>query len=193
MEEPVGLRERKKVETRRHVREVALTLFVEHGYDTVSVEQIAAAADVSRTTFFNYFASKEAVITAPDPETLAQLRAWCEERPASESLWHSLTTVMLGNLEGSQVLITARKALHASSPAMSHLMQTGSKPMVAEILDWAETRLPPSERLQARLQLNALTAAIATAFEQWDVSEPYERFTELARSHAARLARSFDA
>lgn len=193
MDQHPGLRERKKVQTRRHVREVALTLFVEHGYDTVSVEQIAEAADVSRTTFFNYFPGKEAVITGQDPESLAQLRALCEERPPTESLWDSLTSVMLDNLDSSRVIITARKTLQETSPALSHLMHTGSKPVIAEILAWAESRVPTSQRTEARLQLNVITAAISTAFDQWDLREPYARFVELSRAHASHLARAFNA
>ena len=64
MEKPEGLRERKRQRTLERIAEVGLELFIQQGYEATTLDAIAAAAGISRRTFFHYFRSKEDVLLA---------------------------------------------------------------------------------------------------------------------------------
>lgn len=65
-----GLRDRKKARTRATIQHTALALFREHGYAATTVQQIAAAAEVSESTFFRYFPAKEDLVLTDDLDPL---------------------------------------------------------------------------------------------------------------------------
>lgn len=80
----VGLRSRKKLRTRQAIQDAALELFVDQGFEATTVEQIAARAEVSPTTFFRYFASKSELIKGDQGERVPSLQQVILKRPASE-------------------------------------------------------------------------------------------------------------
>ncbi|WP_101790790.1 TetR/AcrR family transcriptional regulator [Nonomuraea indica] len=90
MDATVGLRERKKAETRQAVHEATLRLAVELGLDNVTVEAIADAANISRRTFSNYFDSKEDALLYGDERRLGELVQHVRDQPAQLSAWRAL-------------------------------------------------------------------------------------------------------
>jgi AcrR family transcriptional regulator len=96
-ENPIGLRDRKKAETRRSIAAVALQLFAERGFDAVTVADIAARADVSVKTVFNYFPTKEDLLLGDgegfDGEILRAIHARAPGEPVLEAVRkHTLAT-----------------------------------------------------------------------------------------------------
>ncbi|MBN6041983.1 TetR/AcrR family transcriptional regulator [Amycolatopsis sp. 195334CR] len=80
-----GLRERKKRLTRRRIADVALGLFVERGFDQVTIAEVAERADVSVNTVYNYFATKEDLVLPPDQASPDRLADIVRGRGAGES------------------------------------------------------------------------------------------------------------
>jgi len=91
---PAGLRERKKLATRRELRRVALRMIAERGYSNVTVEEIAEAANVSPRTFFNYFPTKEAALFGADPELAEATREAIVHQSPGEPVVTVLRAVM---------------------------------------------------------------------------------------------------
>lgn len=85
-----GLRERKKIRTRATLIEAAAELCLEQGYDNTTVEQIAAAADVSPRTFSRYFPTKESVVVAMTGDMDAYLAAALDGQPTDITEYEAL-------------------------------------------------------------------------------------------------------
>lgn len=83
MNEMPGRRERKKRARRERIYEAARQLFLEQGYAATTVEQIAEAADVAQTTFFNHFQSKDAVLREMTGEISGHLEAMLQQELAT--------------------------------------------------------------------------------------------------------------
>lgn len=86
----MGLRERKKEQTRRAIEDAAFRLFEDRGYAATTVAEIAEAADIAPRTFFSYFPSKEAVVFGDFDEVFAALETRMAERAGDETTFEAL-------------------------------------------------------------------------------------------------------
>jgi AcrR family transcriptional regulator len=102
-----GLRERKKAKTRAAIQRHALRLFREQGYEATTVEQIAAAAEVSPSTFFRYFPTKEDVVMYDpfDPILFASFEA----QPAKLTPLEAVREAMLAAFAAASAEDTAEQ------------------------------------------------------------------------------------
>lgn len=84
--EPLGRRERKKAATRKAISDVATMMFLERGFDNVSIREVADAADVSPTTVFAHFPQKEALVFDEDDEQRDRLVSAVRDRPSGSTI-----------------------------------------------------------------------------------------------------------
>jgi AcrR family transcriptional regulator len=185
----MNLRERKKLAVWRTIRSTALRLFDERGFEAVSVEEIAAASDVSRSTFFNYFASKEAVVFDQDPEELDHLRALIAARPAEEPLWDSLTAILIGFNERLGDRMPLQRRLKVRSPALARSTKDLGEQFFADFREWTMSRAAEGETLTAILQFNLAVAAQSTAYQTWHPDESFDSYLERLK-YCLRQARN---
>lgn len=120
----MGLRERKKQETRSALSWAAIRLTVERGFDNVLVEDIAAAAGVSPRTFNNYFSSKGEAIAARHLDRTRKMAQDLRDRPAGEPLWSALTHAALAQLApGPEVTGNPRPDTPTWAAGLRQMMQ----------------------------------------------------------------------
>ncbi len=114
-----GLRERKRARTREEIVRAALRLFRRKGFEATSVEEIAAAAEVSPRTFFRYFPTKEQTVYSREGERLARFRAWLPKGRITpwEAVRQTLLRLAREYMEArDRILIEERLAV--ASPAL---------------------------------------------------------------------------
>ncbi|MFG2831946.1 TetR/AcrR family transcriptional regulator [Streptomyces sp. NPDC048434] len=119
MTEPTGRRERKKAQTRTSLAEAALQLFLDRGYDRVGVKDVADAADVSVTTLFKHFPSKEALVFDQEDDIEAALVAAVRDRTPGQSIPQALREhVLLTQTHAAEPRFAAFMRLVADTPAL---------------------------------------------------------------------------
>src|SRR5579884_1663131 len=99
MTQTSGRRERKKQQTREKIARVALELFIERGFEQVTVTEVAEAADVSVNTVYNYFPTKEDLFFGLHQPMETSLAGSVRQRERGQSLLAFLRQLLLGSLE----------------------------------------------------------------------------------------------
>jgi AcrR family transcriptional regulator len=174
---PSGLRERKKAETRQAISDAALRLALADGPARVTVDDIAAAADVSPRTVFNYFATKEEAILGVDPERRADVLARLAARPADEPPLASLREAMRSDDPSAAVSWRARAGLAREHPQLQSAYVAGFTALEDELTQVLADRLgldprtDPYPRLVVAVALAALRVAVQNAIDVDQVDE----------------------
>ena len=114
MTQTPGRRERKKQQTREKIARVALELFIERGFEQVTVTEVAEAADVSVNTVYNYFPTKEDLFFGLNQPMETSLAGIVRQREKGEPLFTFLRHLLLGSLEPLKRCRLQRRILRGS-------------------------------------------------------------------------------
>ncbi|QHC66025.1 TetR family transcriptional regulator [Rathayibacter sp. VKM Ac-2759] len=191
--EQPGLRERKRLATRRSIEIAVLRLASERGPDRVTIEDVSRLADVSTRTFFNYFASKEDALVGGLPvitdETAAVFLAGTG--PVLDELQAVFVSAMEEPLEEDRELHLLRRALFRDHPHLVGLKIAGMREFEVAVEGLVAERLrrdePDPERVLSRARMLTLLglAAMRHAWAGWVDHHGRDALPGLA-------ARSFD-
>ncbi|MGI5377861.1 TetR/AcrR family transcriptional regulator [Streptomyces sp. CA-251387] len=166
----LGLRERKKIKTRTAIRTATYALIKEQGYDATTIEQIAERAEVSPSTVFRYFPTKEDIVLTDeyDPLMLQELRA----RPAGESWMDSVRHVMHKAIDAmmaeSPEVIRVRAHLAVQVPAIrSRMVESMSETGRLLRAALAERSGLAPDSLEVRVYAMSLVGGLMEANMSW--------------------------
>jgi AcrR family transcriptional regulator len=175
----LSLRERKKLRTRKELAETALRMFSERGFDQVTIEEIAAAVEVSPSTFLRYFERKEDVLLADDARRLDELTAALAARPSDEAVLdvvrHALAA-LADDIEADRDTITARARIMSDTPSLRARSLENQTRVEQALAQSIASRLD-ADRTELHVRLIAATsiAAFRIATEVWlahDADQP---------------------
>lgn len=157
-----GLRARKKAKTHAELQRHALRLFAANGYAETTVDEIAAAAEVSRSTFFRYFANKEAVVLFDDvdPLIMAALARQDPDTPLLTAVRNAVRTAFGQLSEEKRELEEVRMRLARTVPELQRAIRESGGPALEHLAERLTSGTSGvSSELDARLFLGVIHGA----------------------------------
>jgi AcrR family transcriptional regulator len=169
----MGLRERKKQQTRQAIHEAAMKLFAERGFDATTIADIAAAADISPRTFFAYFSAKEEAVFQKFDVAFESFDRALRERPEGTTALQALRGWIENAVQEftpSPQAMRLEAKLRRESPAVAacdlrHTRQYEQRLAEAVAEDLGE----PVDALRPRLVAAAAMAALQTSSDKADM------------------------
>jgi len=173
-----GLRQRKRRQTRAALSRAAIRLSIQRGWETVTVDEIAAAANVSPRTFRNYFSTKAEAVAAGHLERMLRIADELRARPAGEQLWTAITNSVAAQFEpprqGGRQLADASPWMERirflfTEPAIQGEVLKASAAAQSELARAIAERIGVSRAKQLYPQLVAaiVVAVVGVVSERW--------------------------
>ena len=172
-----SLRDRKRRATLLAIEDVATALVLEHGYDAVTVDQICAAAEVSKRTFFNYVASKEAAVIGATPQDVPEAEREEFLDRVDPDVPRALMRVFLAGFAAARIadrdqtamLVQRRRDIFRAEPQLGAARMTASYRFQIELVDLVSRHLERHPRLRrlpgvsAEAEARACVALVAAS------------------------------
>jgi AcrR family transcriptional regulator len=190
---PRDLRRRARDAVRAEIAETAFQLFTQRGFDQTTVDDIAAAAGLSRRSFFRYFASKEDAVLGKLNAVGDAIAAELAARPAGEPPWTSLRRaldVLVTTYLGDPKVALARFRLIHHTPALRTTLldkQDRWQRSLAQVLA-ARLGADPAHDLRPQLLAATALAALDVASRRWLASDGHANLATLLDESFALLA-----
>ena len=171
MNDTPGLRERKKRERRRCIEEAAIDLFDRDGFDSTTIEAIAAAADIAPRTFFYYFPTKEDVVLADYAERLDRILDELGRQPQGDPAWDALRAsfvTVAADYEARRADLIRRFVIMAANEsvyARSLQLQAGWEDALAQVIEQRGGH--GVDTIESRLLAAASLACMRSSLRHW--------------------------
>jgi len=171
---PSGLRQRTRRAVQAEIAATAMRLFLDHGFEATTMEQIAGEIGISRRSLFRYFGTKEDIVLGDHAESGRTLRAALEARPADEPPWEALRAALKALVESlpytPEDFLKITGMLHASPSLRGRQLEKRQQ--------WTELLLPDiagrlgatadtMNELRARALIACALACSEAATETW--------------------------
>jgi AcrR family transcriptional regulator len=179
--------ERRRRESWRALQAAAITLAGRHGLAAVTVDDIAAAAGVSRRTFFNHFPTKAAALFDPDPADAERLARLLAAAAGAADPWRALAAACVDFVSGHEDVIAVRRRLVAESPELDQYHRAAHRHVEVALVEWARAQ-PGLDDFLATLLAQTAAAMMVTAFYTWRPDDPPDLLPQLVRRGFDRVA-----
>ncbi|WP_162450684.1 TetR/AcrR family transcriptional regulator [Phytoactinopolyspora mesophila] len=185
-----GRRERKKLEAMRHIQRTALDLFDAQGYQQVTIERIAAEADVSPSSVYRYFGTKEQLVLYDeyDPMLFEAFERELVDQDVMTALQNALSSSLRDLIREEQEVIRRRMRYTMEEPAVraEMLRQTDEMEVALRDILARHTRWESAD-LEVQVVTAAVVAAFVRALSYWHDTGYRESLDEVIDRTFARL------
>jgi AcrR family transcriptional regulator len=193
-EQPLGLRERKKLDTRKALSDAAVALMYERGLENLVREDIAERAGVSLRTFSNYFASKYDALAYRVSDRIRRSAELLRARPAEEPLWTAIAAAMIEPLRAdgapfgqpTQAQLVEVRKLNATPEHQAAMARATIDDLVEAIAD--RTGTDATVDLYPRLVAGITVSAVNAVLDRYVSPDPPVSVITLLREAFAGIA-----